>query len=117
MIKLTAQDRKLIEKHKKKVYKLYPGSFLVQLDKENFTIRQERDDLSILDVLSELCLLPAETPVKAWERAALTTKTTQNFNRTHPLRIEGMQMAEKIARVEARRMKSEIGRESRKFQD
>jgi hypothetical protein len=49
--------------------------------------------------------------------AQMTARTTQNLNRTNPLRIEGMDMADKIARVEARRLKKESAMESRKFRD
>jgi hypothetical protein len=44
-------------------------------------------------------------------------KCNQNLNRTHPLRIEGMDMEDKIARVEARRLKTESVRESRKTKE
>ena len=47
----------------------------------------------------------------------ISAKTNQNINRTHPLRIEGMNMEDKIARVEARRLKKESAVESRKNLD
>lgn len=117
MIKLTAQDKKLIEKYKKKVHARYPGAFLFSVGSQYYTIAQEQDDLTIKDILAEQLLQPVASPIKAWELAQYSCKITQNLNRTHPLRIEGMKMEDKIARVEARRMKNEIGRESRKFQD
>ena len=40
-------------------------------------------------VVAEEYLFPDTTdPDKAWEYALLAIKTTQNFNRTHPLRVE-----------------------------
>ena len=68
-------------------------------------------------MLGELFLSPVKDPVAAWEMAQMTARTTQNLNRTNPLRIEGMDMADKIARVEARRLKKESAMESRKFRD
>lgn len=117
MKQLTLQDKKLIEKYKKKVHKQYPGAYLMPLGAGYYTIVQEQDNLSILDVLSEFCFQPQQDPIKAWELAQLTAKTSQNLNRTHPLRIEGMDMADKIARVEARRLKKESAVESRKKRD
>lgn len=117
MLKLTAQDKKLIEKYRKKVLRHYPGAFLASVGSKSFTIMQEQDDLTARDILAEFCFAPTNDPIHAWKLAQLVCKTNQNINRTHPLRIEGMNMAEKIARVEARRLKTEIGRESRKFKD
>jgi len=117
MKQLTIQDKKTIEKYKKKVQKQYPGAYLVSMYTNCYTIMQEQEDLSQKDVLAELCFTPQKDPIKAWELAQLTAKTTQNFNRTHPLRIEGMNMEDKIARVEARRLKKESALESRKKRD
>lgn len=117
MRQLTIQDKKTIEKYRKRVQKQYPGAYLTSMSSGYYTIMQEQDDLSQKDVLAELCFAPQKDPIKAWELAQLTAKTTQNFNRTHPLRIEGMDMEEKIARVEARRLKKESAMESRKKRD
>ena len=117
MKQLTVQDKKTIEKYKKKVHKQYPGAFLAPIGSGHYTIMHERDALTLLDVLGELLLPPAKDPVTAWELAQMSSRITQNLNRTHPLRIEGMNMADKIARVEARRLKKESANESRKFRD
>ena len=78
---------------------------------------QEQDGLQPKDILAEWCLLPVTNPIKAWELAQVGAKSNQNLNRTHPLRIEGMDMEDKIARVEARRLKTESVRESRKTKE
>jgi hypothetical protein len=114
MMKLTVQDKKTIEKCKKKVHSQYPGAYLAPLDNGYYTILQESDD-SIIDVLGELLLMPGKTPIEAWQRAVVTSKTTQNLNRTHPLRIEGMNMADKIRRVEERRNRSETNKEFKRM--
>jgi len=117
MKQLTVQDKKTVEKYKKRVPQQYPGAYLMSLGAGYYTIVQEQENLSILDVLGEFCFQPQKDPVKAWELAQVTAKTSQNLNRTHPLRIEGMDMADKIARVEARRLKKESANESRKKRD
>ena len=41
------------------------------------------------EVVADEYLFPETTdPDKAWEYALLSLKTTQNFNRTHPLKVE-----------------------------
>ena len=113
-MKLTVRDKKTIEKCKKKVHSQYPGAYLAPLDNGYYTILQESDD-SVIDVLGELLLMPGKTPIEAWQRAVVTSKTTQNLNRTHPLRIEGMNMADKIRRVEERRNRSETNKEFKRM--
>lgn len=117
MLRLSTQDLKQIEKLKKKVHKQYPGAYLSQVGPKHYTILQEQDDLIPKDILGEWCIAPLDHPVKAWEAATTGAKANQNLNRTHPLRIEGMNLEDKIARVEARRLRSESARESRKSKE
>ena len=42
---------------------------------------------------------------KAWEYAAIAFKVTQNFNRTHPDRLDHSTLEEKIHRIENRKRK------------
>ena len=42
---------------------------------------------------------------KAWEYAAIAFKVTQNFNRTHPDRLDHSSLEEKILRIENRKRK------------
>lgn len=117
MLKLSTQELKQIEKLKKRVRKQYPGAYLTELGNGYYTILQEQDGLHPIDVLSEWCIPPAKHPIKAWEAALAGAKVDQNLNRTHPLRIEGMNLEDKIARVETRRLRSETGKESRKSKE
>ena len=112
-MRLTVQDKKTIEKYKKKVHTQYPGAYLRPMDNGYFTIMQDVDDFTTIDVLGELLLTPGTSAIEALEKATITAKTTQNLNRTHPLRIEGMNMADKIRRVEERRLRTETNKESR----
>jgi hypothetical protein len=117
MLKLNTQELKQIEKLKKKVHKQYPGAYLVELGSGYYTILQEQEDLLPKDILLEWCVPPVNNPISAWEAALTGAKVNQNLNRTHPLRIEGMNLEDKIARVEARRMRTETGKESRKTKE
>lgn len=105
-----------MQKYKKKVHSLYPNAFCKPIGR-HFTIVQEQEDLSVKDILSEFCFTPQPTPLKAWELAQVSIRTTQNLNRTHPLRLEGMKMEDKIARMESRRFKSERASKKRKLNE
>jgi hypothetical protein len=110
---MTAQEKKLIEKYKKKVLTKYPKAFLTCVG-NYYTIAQEMDDLTVKDILAEQFFAPTTTPLRAWELAQISIKVNQNLNRTHPLRIEGMKMEDKIARVAERKIRSEVAKETRK---
>jgi hypothetical protein len=114
-MELTLKDKKLIEKYKKKVHNQYPSAYISCVGSGYYTIVQEEDNLEIKDILADYYLQPVNDQLKAWELAFMSVKTNQNLNRTHPLRIEGMNMEAKIARVEARRLKKEDSIESRKI--
>jgi hypothetical protein len=104
---MTREQEKLVEKYKKKVHKQYPGAKLFAMPKGYYTIAVENDDFTVTDVLSEYCFLPTKDPVKAWELAQVSSKTTQNLNRTHPLRVEGQKLADKLQRIAMRRQRGE----------
>ena len=80
---------------------------MFSLPKGYYTIAVENDDLSITDVLAEYLMNPVKDPVKAWELAQTSSKVTQNLNRTHPLRIEGQLLQDKLNRIAMRRQRSE----------
>lgn len=104
---MTREQEKLVGKYSKKVHKQYPGAKLFALPKGYYTIAVENADFTVTDVLSEYCFLPVKDPVKAWELAQLSSKTTQNLNRTHPLRIEGQRLQDKLDRIALRRQRGE----------
>ena len=106
-------EKNLIRKYQKKVYSIYPKAFVKRIGR-NFTIVQEQDDLSIKDILAEMLILPQPTQVKAWEMAQISAKTTQNFNRTHPQRMDVSSHDEKkMSRIESRKNRGGLG-ESKK---
>lgn len=90
---------------KKKVLKKYPNAFVQKLPNNRYTICQELENLSLNDILAELFLPPALTPEDAWITAAQVVRIQQNIDRTHPLRLEGMQMEDKLRRIEMRKMR------------
>jgi len=101
MYKLTEYEKEYISKIRPKVEKLYPGCYLEYTD-EGYTIMDSGDS----DILAEYILPVGKTPIQAWELAALTAKTTQNFNRSHPERLSLEIDEDKLSRMSRRRNKS-----------
>lgn len=63
------------------------------------------------NVIAEEYLFPdTQDPDKAWEYALLALKTTQNFNRTHPLKMDlsSDEIEEKLNRIHNRKNRSKI---------
>ena len=59
--------------------------------------------------LTEGYFLPDTTDDdQAWEYAAIAAKVTQNFNRTHPDRIDSTSIEDKIGRIENRKRKGRV---------
>ena len=109
---MTNSNKQLVQ-YKKTVQKRYPGAYAV-CERNRFTIVQEQDDLSIKDILAEMLFLPTITEDDAWKLASTVSKVTQNINRTHPLRNEGMAMEEKMIRLENRRHRAELTKKKKK---
>lgn len=108
MKNLTEIEIKQIEKFKKLVHKQYPGAFLRKVGTGYYTIALEQPDLTIKDILAEMLFLPVRDPVEAWKLASTIVKTSQNLNRTHPDRLEGMEMEDKISRMALRAARREM---------
>lgn len=90
----------------KRVLKKYPHAYVKQIAKDKYTICMEQEDLSIYDILAEMYMPYASSPETAWSLASQSVRIEQNINRTHPLRIEGMNMEDKLHRMEIRKMKN-----------
>lgn len=85
-------------KAEKKVRKVYPNAKLGYDDNGYRVIKV--NDL----ILSEEYFLPdTYDDNKAWEYAAVACTVSQNFNRTHPLRMDLSSLEEKIQRIENRK--------------
>lgn len=86
-----------IEKIKKRILKMIPGAKLKKDDCGNLYVEYRGINLS-----AEY-LLPATTDeLEAWKYAELSVKTTKNFNRTHPTRLEGYSIIETRERAKGR---------------
>tara|TARA_R100001594_G_scaffold131992_1_gene171970 strand:+ start:1851 stop:2150 length:300 start_codon:yes stop_codon:yes gene_type:complete len=82
---------------KKKVLKQYPNATPIQTS-EGLRIMSE--DIYIAE---EFYMPSTNNEDTAWEYAALACKTTQQFNRTHPMRMDLADIESKINRINRRR--------------
>ena len=65
--------------------------------------------------LSEEYFMPETAdPDKAWEYAAIACRTTQNFNRTHPLRIDNRDVEARVQRILNRKERSNNAKQTKK---
>ena len=97
-----------------KVLNKYPKAKIYSSNSGYF-VGYEMEDGNVFNILSELLLPNQETKEKAWECALLSIKTTQNFNRTHPLKVDMYSDLEKRERTVNRKIKGKINKE--KFND
>ena len=88
-----------IEKIKKKVLAKYPTAKVAKAPGGGYHILVG-DYIPADDHL----LPPTESIDEAWSHVLLSMKTTQNFNRTHPDRLELKDIEHKINRLNCRRI-------------
>jgi len=82
---------------KKRVLKQYPNA---SVDHTNTGIKIMSGDVFIAE---EFYLPTTNCEEKAWEYAAIACKTSQQFNRTHPMRMDLADIESKINRINKRR--------------
>ena len=87
-----------MNKDQKRVLKRYPMAKLTILEDGSYAVEAEDQLLA-----EEYLLPPAEDPETAWKYAALSCKTTQNFNRTHPDRLDLSNFETKLNRIQKRK--------------
>lgn len=68
-------------------------------------------DEGIINLLADMLLPNQESKEKAWECALLSIKTTQNINRTHPLKVDIYSELDKQERMEKRKNKGRMHKE------
>jgi hypothetical protein len=90
-----------MNKDKKRVLKDYPNAYIGIKDDGSYIVLD--GDIILAE---EFFLPPALTEDEAWSHAALSCKTTQHFNRTHPLRLDLKGLEAKMARIEKRKRRS-----------
>jgi len=96
-------------KIQQKVLKKIPNAKLYSATNGYF-IGYESDE-GIVNLLADQLLPNQESKEKAWECALLSVKTSQNFNRTHPLRVDMYSELDKQERIEKRKNKGKINKE------
>lgn len=96
-------------KIQQKVLKKIPNAKLYSATNGYF-IGFESDE-GIINLLADMLLPNQESKEKAWECALLSVKTSQNFNRTHPLRVDMYSELDKQERMEKRKNKGKINSE------
>lgn len=93
MVKINQMSRE-----QKRVLKEYPAAKCTVNDEGHFIIIV--DDIVLAE---EYYLPPALDKMSAWANAAIACKTAQNFNRTHPERMDLTNIEEKLLRMEKRK--------------
>ena len=89
---------------KKKVLKQYPDAVVIYSDEG---VRIMSGDIFIAE---EFYLPATNCHDKAWEYAALACKTTQNFNRSHPSRMDLSNVENKLNRINNRKRRGRYAR-------
>lgn len=89
-----------LDKIRTHVLKKAPTAKLLADDNMNLYI-----DVNGVNLSEEHLLPPTKDPQKAWEMADLSIKMTQNFNRTHPMRVDIYRDSDKKSRINRRRKK------------
>ena len=92
-----------MEKDKKRVLKDYPNAIMGRKDDGSYVILDQHH----YPIAEEFYLPPALTKEEAWSHASLACKTTQNFNRTHPLRMDLKNIEAKMQRIEKRKQRGQ----------
>jgi hypothetical protein len=105
-MKLTKDQEKYCNKLKKTVEKYYKSPYIREVYPGKFSVESLNEDLSAIDILSQQYFLPVNSTIKAWELAVNACKTTQNINRTHPIKVELSDSEGKYDRVRNRRNKN-----------
>jgi len=92
------------ERIKKRVLRDYPNAY-VDYDDTGYKI------MSGDTFIAEDYYLPDTHNLdKAWEYAALACKTTQNFNRSHPMRMDLSNVESKLNRINKRKRRGRNAR-------
>ena len=97
---LKDQDRfnmKVTNKFQRKVLKRHPSASLT------YTETGVRVMVGDTYLAEEFYLPETHDAEKAWEYAALACRTKQQFNRTHPMRMDLSDIESKINRINKRR--------------
>jgi hypothetical protein len=89
-----------MNKNQKKILKIYPNAKLEYSIDGNCTIINNG-----IDLLREFFLPETTNEDEAWRLALLAMRTKQNFNRTHPARMDLSSLEDKMSRMTRRKLK------------
>ena len=90
-----------MSKHQRRVLRDFPNARIGYNESGEYVVMN--GDECITD---EYFMPGALTEDQAWEYASIACRTTQNFNRTHPLRDTGESFEDRILRFDRRKRKS-----------
>lgn len=107
-----AKRQLTLDQLKEKVRRQYPGAYVTYDRYKNVCIIYDDVYGNEINILHEFLLPPTKDIRTAWENALLVCKTNQNFNRTHPLRVDGYELTEKLERIENRKFRGKINKET-----
>lgn len=85
-------------KDKKRVLKQYPNAKILVLDDGSYVV--ECNDKILVE---EYFMPDAFDEDTAWKYASMSCKTTQQFNRTHPERMDLSDIESKLNRINTRK--------------
>ena len=86
-----------VDRNKKKVLKVYPNAYVEHGQSGARVMSGETFPAE------EYFMPNTHDESKAWEYAAIACRTTQNFNRTHPSRMDLSQIEGKLDRISRRK--------------
>ena len=90
-----------MSKHQRRVLRNFPNAIIGYNESGEYVVMN--GDECITD---EYFMPGALTEDQAWEYASIACRTTQNFNRTHPLRDTSESFEDRILRFDRRKRKS-----------
>lgn len=85
-------------KDKNRVLKQFPNAKILMIDDGTFVV--EANDKILVE---EYFMPEAYDEETAWKYASISCKTTQNFNRTHPERMDLSDIENKLNRINTRK--------------
>lgn len=97
-------------KSQKKVLKKYPNAKLYCAP-DGYFIGYTTSEGELVNLLAEFFLPNSFSEENAWNDALVSVKMTQNFNRTHPLKVDMYSGLEKQDRIEKRKLNGKINKE------
>lgn len=110
--KSMSENDKELKKFMRRVLKKQPKAKLTTDLNGRYFISVDGEDIT-----EEYFMPHSATEVEAWKNADLSIKTTQNFNRSHPLKADMADIEKKTKRINKRKMKGVVNKERAQARD